>query len=494
MKKWLVLISVGLMIVLVNLDTTIVSVALAAIAKAFNTNLTTLKWVFASYLLAITLSFTVMGRLADLFGRRRLFLIGAGLFTLASLGCGLAPSLPWLLVFRFIQGVGFAGSLGLALVLIRQAFPPEQQGFATGAAILLTGTGQALGPTLGGILLSFTSWRWVFLINVPLGVVCIALTLLYLEKDKGNWVPKSLHVGGVLLFVLTLLFLNGTFTALSNFPPLATVLLAVATLVLFGLFYQFNKKAAQPLVSLDVLHHKEYLKVVYCRFTVMFVFMAQMFLLPLFFQNVLGFSVLKTGLTLLLITVSLALFSVVAGKMSDRVGFKWPILISIIVLISSCVLFLFVSSSPSYFLLVVCLLLFGAAIGLHIPSTVHGALEVTPKAHAGTAVGLFFTLAFVGATVGVSVATELVSLLATHAFNQAVVNGHLLLSSVEHSTLMEVATGVRSVQTMHAHISGNLLTIAENSFLFAYRWVLASFAILLLTAFLVSCFIKKHDS
>lgn len=190
-RKWLVSIAADLMLLIISLDLTIVNLALPAIAHAFNAEMSTLEWVINAYVVIFAMLLVIGGKLGDIFGHRQIFSIGLGIFTIASLLGGLSPNTSILITSRVLQGVGAALAFPAATIINFAIFPKEQKAIVLGLMAAIAGAGQALGPTIGGIILKFLSWRWVFFVNIPIGVIAIVLLMLtcpkfILPKNKQN--------------------------------------------------------------------------------------------------------------------------------------------------------------------------------------------------------------------------------------------------------------------------------------------------------------------
>ena len=289
MKKWIVLFSIGIYLLLINLDLTIVNLALAEFSKDFNASIEQIQLVIVSYLAAAAAFFCLSGVLADRYGKKRVFMAGGLLFVLSSLYIGAFA--------HSIEAIGFSATLGLALILIGKAFPPEQKGLATGVAVTITGIGLAAGPPLGGFILQAFGWEMIFLIDVPLGLLSLLLTAVFVDKDDPNELSaRALDVVGVPLYLLGL----GCLIVLSN--ALATLSWAqIGALTAVGaistmLFVRRSLRVEAPLINLSLLKNGTYLTVVGIRIIFNFVMASFLFVLPLFMQNILNYSKVRAGL------------------------------------------------------------------------------------------------------------------------------------------------------------------------------------------------------
>lgn len=341
----------GIMIMLANLDVTIVNLAIPRMSRYFNEPITHMQWVLTSYYLGSVSSFMIGGIFADKLGKKRVFLFGTLIFCITSLIIGVSDNLSLILMMRFLQGTGFALTLPLAIAIIRSVFPEAKHGLAVGIAITTTGVSQALGPTVGGVLLSIFSWRFLFLINVPLCVISIiSIYFLYHLREVNH---KQHHAG------------------------------------------------------LSFLKLKIFNNIVLVRAIYMAVWSGALFFLPVYMQNILHFSVLKAGMYLLIMTAFIGIGSPITGKLIDRFGAECLISISLVLLLGSIVsLYLGVHQNYESFFMMG-LALFGISVALFLPSSIFAAMKSLPAQVSGRGMGFYFTLAFFGSSVGVYVAAHL---------------------------------------------------------------------------------------
>lgn len=447
MKKWIVLFSIGIGLLLANLDMTIVNLALPEFSREFGASMTQIQLIIVSYLTAAAALFCLFGKLADSIGRKRVFLVGSVLFMLSSLYMGaFAGTVGEIIVARFVQGAGFAATLGLALILIANAFPPERKGFATGVAVTITGIGMALGPPAGGFILQYLGWRSIFLLNVPLGLLSIALTWFFVDREPdGSKQPMRLDFLGIPFYFAGL----GCLIYLSNMlgsTSLSTALLIVAAGGLsLAVFVVRSLKVEHPLINVALLTNIRYLTVIVIRMIFNYTMASFLFVLPLFMQNVLGFSKLKSGLWLLCMTISVAFVAPFAGKVIDRVGFRLPTLVSMGLLLVSCISFSLLGPGISTALLVVGLLCFGLSNGMLTTATINGVTTQVSPNQAGTAIGLFFTLVMVGSMFGVSLSGLLIDRTSHAELTARADRLGTLVTPAQQSELFAVANGSRSL-------------------------------------------------
>ncbi len=493
-NKWWVLISVGLMVLLINIDSTIVNVAMARISVSLNADLNIIQWVVSSYLLATAIFFTICGRLADMYGNKLIFLIGTAIFTIASLLCGLSPTAPLLIAARFVQGIGFAATLGIAMIIINNAFPDEQRGLATGAAVTLTGLGQVIGPTVGGIILHFTTWHWIFFVNVPLGIICFFMTKFFATSNKTNLNKGKLDPIAIGLFVIGLGTVATTLNQTANLETGNIILFLAIGVILLAIFCYRSLHSKNPLIAAVLLTHKEYLKVALTRIVFMYAWMSTMLFIPLYLQNVVGYTPLKTGLLILIMTAMIAVTSPLTGRLIDKVEFKRPNIFSLFFCAVSSLLFSQLNAQPQTALLVLALLVFGLGAGMHIPATINGIIRTSAQEHASTGMGLFFTIAFIGSITGIAISGSYMSAKSSVLTLKTLVADHISITSPALQRLQTIASGAHDSSWLHGHVPSNQFTelvhIANQSFMHTFTQLMWINTVLLLIGLVIATRIK----
>jgi MFS family permease len=359
-RKWILTFATGLMIFLVNMDVTIVNLALPSLAHVFHADLSHLQWVLTSYLIATCLFFIIGGRFADMFGKKRIFLIGTVLFSMGCLGAALSNTLLMLDIFRFVQGMGFALTLSLAILLNAEAFPKHQQGLSVGISITMTGVAQAIGPTVGGMILQWANWRWMFGYAVPISILSFILTSIFCHKDA----PVKRHTR------------------------------------------QFFKGLADK----QVWHNNTFLITTLIRVLYMFTWASVLLSFPLYFQNILNLSPLQSGLLLLSMTAVIGIMSPITGYITDKIGHRIPMITAVIFTIISFSLLSHISVHTPIWQSALMLFFFGLASGIMIPASVRGAMQSLPESSRGIGMGVFFTLNFFLTMLGITISTWLLNL------------------------------------------------------------------------------------
>ncbi|MGE8153184.1 MFS transporter [Pseudomonas vancouverensis] len=316
------LLGLSLSMLLSSLGTSIANVGLPTLADAFSASFQAVQWVVLAYLLAVTALIVSVGRFGDLFGRRRLLLMGIALFTGASVLCALAPSLGWLIAARALQGAGAAIMMALSMALVGEAVAKDRMGSAMGLLGTMSAIGTSLGPTLGGWLIAHTGWQGLFLVNVPLGVLALLLAYRFLPGDRGERRAEgaSFDVRGTLLLVSTLLAYALAMTlGRGHFGALSAALLLAAVFGL-GLFVVVERSVVSPLIQLSLFSHPRLSGGFAMSALVTTVVMASMVVGPFYLGGALGLPTASVGLVMSAGPLVAALVGIPAGRWVDRFG------------------------------------------------------------------------------------------------------------------------------------------------------------------------------
>lgn len=312
--------ALALAMLLASLGTSIANVALPAMAASFAAPFRAVQWVVLAYLLAVTTLSVGVGRLGDLFGRRRVLLVGLALFTLASAAAGLAPGLGGLVAARFVQGAGAAVMMTLAVALVGEILPKDRTGSAMGLLGTMSAIGTALGPSLGGALIAVFGWRGVFLPTVPLGLAALLLARLALPADRRRTgATPRFDVAGTTLLAVTLGAYALAVTGGGAGAPLAWGLAATA-LVALGLFLAVERRVAAPLLDLATVRRPGLPAALVANLVVATVMMATLVVGPFYLARALGLDDARVGLVMSVGPAVSALTGVVAGRLVDRFG------------------------------------------------------------------------------------------------------------------------------------------------------------------------------
>jgi EmrB/QacA subfamily drug resistance transporter len=323
--------ALALSMALSSLSASIATIALPALAQAFAAPFQHVQWVVIAYLLAITAAIVSAGRLGDIVGRRRLLLTGLGVFTLASILCAIAPTLPLLVAVRAAQGLGAAVMMALTMALIGETVPKERTGSAMGLLGTMSAVGTGLGPSLGGLLIAWAGWRWVFLVNAPLGLLALVLAWRFLQADgtarKADRdrfdVPGTLVLAGTLAALALALTLGK-----GHFGVLNAVLL-MSALAGAGLFVATERAVAAPLIRLSILADRGFSAGLATTAIAMTAMMTTLVVGPFYLSIALELDAAKVGAIMSVGPVVGMAGGVVAGRIVDRSGARSMVLVGL---------------------------------------------------------------------------------------------------------------------------------------------------------------------
>jgi EmrB/QacA subfamily drug resistance transporter len=391
---------------MIGLDATVVTTALPTIHATLHASASTLGWTVSAYSLAFAALILTGTALGDLFGRRRVFLAGFAVFTLASAACALAPTAGWLIAARAVQGAGGGIATPLALVLITEAFPPARRGAVVGAYGAIAGVAVGFGPVIGGAIVEGITWPWVFWANVPVGIILVLLGRRLLAESRGP--ARRLDLVGLVLatgavFAITDALLRGPQAGWHSTEVLALFGTGAA---LAAAFVLTERRSAHPMVPLGLFANPMLRAAVTTRFLLFATILGAAFLVPQYLQLAHGFSPLHTGLALLPFTGPMMLIAPAAGKVADRLGERAPIVTGFILAAAGFTLLgLTVTATSGYLTIAAPLLLAGVGVGLAVPTTVSASLRAVGPQQVGLASGVGATLQNIGGVFGVATAT-----------------------------------------------------------------------------------------
>lgn len=364
-RKWWVLIGVGISSMIVAIDFTIVNTVLADIQTNFAVTLNALQWVMTGFGITFSSFLISMGRLGDLMGRRFLLYLGMLGFGLASLGAGLSATLVQLIIFRIFQGAFGSIIFPCGLAITSSSFPTKEQGRALGIYGSFLGIGLAIGPVLGGIITTIASWRWIFLINVPIVLLSFAICLAVVKEsriqtqviiDWAGMILISIALGAF-VFAVTQSEIYGWDSAIIIFPFILSILF-------FALLYFVEKFAKAPLLPPALfLNHPFFVGAAVYSICVGLVWTI-IFFVPLYLQTVFGMSEMKTGLLLLPMTIITVIAPTIAGYMYDKEGPLTTTLFAFCMSIVGFILFLFFSNQFSWPLILITFICIGLSWGI----------------------------------------------------------------------------------------------------------------------------------
>ncbi|GAB7528443.1 MFS transporter [Pseudomonas sp. 3A(2025)] len=408
-RKWWALGGVSIASFLGCVDFTIVNTALPALQSELQAPVDHLQWVINAFLLAMSSFMVLAGRLADLFGRKRVLSLGLIVFGLASLGAGWVSSLEGLVVARVLQGLACAVLYTASGAIVAQAFAPEEQGKAFGVLFGFNGVGLAVGPVLGGVLTQAFGWPWIFLINVPFVLLSLAIIAFNVTESRSDEAQPRLDWAGTLLLLiglpaLVLLIVQGSHWGWQSAQSLATLALAVVTL---GLFIRVELRVASPIIDLHLFANRRFVAAVLASFTLAVFYCVAFFVMPLYLAQVRGTDSQTTGLLLLPTTLGVALLSPWVGRLVDRKGPALLIQAGLLLFVVSALLQTGFSTHTAWLYVLAAFAVMGLGWACLLgPSTVLGVTSV-PERFGSVAVGSLMTLHNVGGGLGLALGVGL---------------------------------------------------------------------------------------
>ena len=386
-----------------GLDATIVNIALPAIAQSFAVSTVTVSWVLNAYLIVLVSLLPAASRLGDMKGYRTIFLAGFVVFTLGSVLCGTAPSIEMLISARMLQAVGGAIISALGAVMVTTYLSPAVRGQALGIVAMFVMLGAALGPVAGGFLTSAFSWRFIFFVNFPVGILAVLLGMNVLPRHAPVAPDTSLDIPGVLFLFLALgTLVTGLTSAQGDYLLRGIALLAVS-LVFWALFYVQERRSAEPLINLSLFANRAYSLQNICILLVQMAMAGVMVVMPFYLELVRHIPTDHAGTVLLTLPVGMILTAPVAGKFSDVIGTKRPIIAGFAACVAATFLLSTISAGTGVGLAALYLFLLGAGTGIAFTPLNSAVMGGVPAEERASASGLMRMMTNLGSTLGVAV-------------------------------------------------------------------------------------------
>jgi EmrB/QacA subfamily drug resistance transporter len=404
-RKWWTLAAVAFGLFMIMLDNTVVNVALPSIAADLNIGLSELEWIVTGYALTFASLMLTGGKLADLLGRRRIFIVGLAIFTLSSLVCGLAGSGELLIGARVVQGAGAALMNPATLSIIAATFPPRQRGMAIGIWAGVSAMALAIGPLVGGLLTEHISWSWIFFVNVPIGVIAIAASLLLIPESQDESAEQRLDLPGLLtsgigLFALTYGLIEANTYGWTSSRILGAFAVAVAMLVAFVLL---ETRQRLPMLDLSLFRNGTFAGANLAVLLVALAMFGVFFFVSLYMQGVLGYSAVQTGAAFLPLTILIMLTAPIAGRSSDRFGSRWLMTVGMILIAIQLFYFSRLGVEESYWNILPAMILGGFGMSMVMTPSAAAAVRALPVDKAGVGSAVLNAFRQVGGSMGIAV-------------------------------------------------------------------------------------------
>ena len=420
-NKWWTLVAVCLGTFMLLLDITIVNVALPDIQRALHSSFSDLQWVVDAYALTLAAFLLTAGSLADMYGRRLMYLIGLAVFTAASALCGFAASTLMLQLSRALQGVGGAIMFAVSLALLADAFRGKERGTAFGIWGGVTGLAVAIGPLAGGLLTTGLSWRWIFFVNVPFGIAAVAIAALKVAESRAPQASGPDWAGFVLFTVALASLVYGLIESnrKSFTSPLVLGCFAAAVVLLAG-FVITEMRVAHPMFDLKLFTLPTFSGGAVAAFGLSASIFSMLLYIVLYLQDILGYSALGTGLRVMVMSGAILVTATVAGRLSSRVPVRLLIGPGLLMVGAGLLLMRGLTAGSTWIHLIPGMIVGGLGIGLMNPPLASTAVGVVPPQRAGMASGISSTFRQVGIATGIALLGALFSSQVSHVVQSRV--------------------------------------------------------------------------
>ena len=441
------------------LDVSIVNVAMPTLKSDFNTSMATIEWVAMAYMLTLTVFLPFFGRLADMFGRSKLYNTGFVIFTIGSLFCGMATSATYIITARVVQAVGAGLLQANSVAIITQAFPGNERGKAIGIQGAVQAIAMAVGPFVGGLLIASVGWRAVFYINIPIGILGTLAALFILPRNAATQKKEKIDYVGTILFATGLASLVLAFNNVEKMGWGSTLVIGyfVVAVVLLTLFVITELKVQSPLIDLTLFKNGTFLIGNLTGMLSYYVMFAVLFLMPFYFEKVLNYSPALAGSLLTPIPLAMAFVAPFAGHISDKHGARIMTTGGMLVASASCFALLFLGAHSNLPIMIGELILLGVGMGMFTPPNNSAIMGSAPKEKLGLAGGILNMMRSLGLIFGVDISG-------------------LVFAKLEHRYLAE--QGYVNVQ--HVFRDASIpVPIKDNAFMHGFEFVIG--VLLLLT-------------
>jgi EmrB/QacA subfamily drug resistance transporter len=444
MKQIIIILTVGMAVMLSNIDASIVLIAMPTMEQYFNVGTADVSLIVMAYLLIICCTSQIFGRLADIIGTKKIFITGYTLFTLGSVFCALSPTLTLLICARMFQALGGAMLLSTYCAIVTVNIPEEMRGRAFGFVSVLASIGFAAGAPLGGIILHHADWHWLFLINIPIGIVGIVLAAITLKPaTEQNSHGVTFDYYGALLSFLWLAPLVYTLATVQDVgwrSPQTLILLAI-TAVALPLFAIVELKTRHPLFDFSLFNARPFVFAIAAAFIVLMVQVGLIFVFPFFFQYAQGKTVTLTGQILMIFPVVIILFSPLAGYLTDKINPRIISVSALFLLICTCGILLFFSESTDETMIITALVLLGVAMAMFFTSNITLVMSYAKEGQEGVLSGFMAVIASLGALLGIA-AFQIAYSWGLPQISSATLDPGLIVRSFNHSIMLAICFAI----------------------------------------------------
>jgi EmrB/QacA subfamily drug resistance transporter len=455
-RKWWTLLAVSFGLFMIMLDNTVVNVALPSIRTDLGISISELEWVVNGYALTFGVLLLTGGKLADMLGRRRMFIVGLVIFTGSSFFCGFASSASVLIGARVVQGVGAALMNPATLSIITATFPPRQRGTAIGIWAGVSAMALAIGPLVGGAITEHVNWSWVFYINVPIGILGIFAARIFIDESKDTSAQRldlpGLVTSAIGLFALTYGLIESNDRGWGD--PFVLGLFAVAAVFLVG-FVLLERHQRLPMLDLSLFRNSTFSAANTVMFLIGLAMFGTFFFVSIFVQTVLRYSPMQAGATFLPMTLLIMFVAPNAGRLSDKLGPRAMMVPGVALVTASLVLFSRLDVNSTFWTLLPALVVGGFGMAMAMAPTTSAAMHAVPVDKAGVGSAVINTMRQIGGSVGLALIGAIVATQynPTHPNPHDFVDGfHLglrIAAGIAFLGVLVAAFGIRPEQLRH---------------------------------------------
>jgi EmrB/QacA subfamily drug resistance transporter len=415
--RWGVLLAIGLGTFMSALDGSVVNIILPVVRQQFSASVAAVEWVLTVYLLVISGLLLSVGRLGDLRGHRSVYAAGFLVFLLGSALCGLSPSVSFLIGARGVQAIGAAMLMANAPAILTKSFPAEMRGRALGLQATMTYLGLTIGPSIGGWLATALGWRWVFYINLPVGLGALLLALRFVPRDSGNGARQAFDLRGAVTFALGLVSL---LLALNQghawgWTSPATIGLMVGSVILLLVFLCMERTALAPMLDLSLFGRRTFSAAAGSALLNYVCVYVLLFLLPFYLLQARGLSTAQAGLLLTAQPLTMAIVAPLSGSVSDRIGTRLPSVLGMGLLAVGLFLLSGLAADTPSLVFVAMLGAAGLGIGIFVSPNNSALMGAAPAHRQGIAAGVLALARNVGMVIGVGIAGAIYTTVLSHS-------------------------------------------------------------------------------
>ncbi len=459
--KWIVLIVASVGSLMGPLDSTIVSVSMPSISDALQMDYAQTLWVPTAYLVTIASILLIIGRVSDIFGKKKIYISGFAIFAVGSLLCSLAQSGEQLISFRVIQGIGASFIMTSGTALVSAAFPPGEQGRALGLNVMAVYLGLAIGPPLGGILTQSFGWHSIFLVNVPIAIITIALAVWKLNECEILDKKVSFDISGAIAFAVGLItiLLGLTLGNTDGWLSANVLILVIISIISFVMFIRIEqKKGENGLFDLRLFtKNRLFAAANFSAFLNYTAYYGSTFVISFYLQRVLGIDIGTTGLILLAMPLVMCIISPISGSLSDKVGSRTLATLGMIIMAVGLFLISTLGMNTSIAIVVIYLVILGIGMGMFSSPNTSAVMKSVRKDKTGVASGMLSTMRTVGQSLSLVLMGSVMAIVTSSALVSSVfMGGSSSVDNAEFITGMSAALKVSALIALIGAASSTL--------------------------------------